>query len=572
MAGVPVSSGHAAPAVVDGSSSSGDVGAPVPLTGVSGSSEDAHPPSRTVSTSSADASLRMSTWFRERMGGELTGARRLVYVREILLMRHDALWAAAPDLSRCLNLVGIHHIKLGRPGCALRYDVIAALELERDRLEAMRERSQEQQVDAVAGSDAVSDDSDVIPVDEDDGREAASPPSAPPLQHRASERPRRQSSVVRPPADFAEAVGEADMALIELLLSGVAPPSVEQSLSPPGLKAFRLLRRAQQQSSSSSSSVPVSLPPVPVAPASVVPRQAAVPVASDARPASSSARHADIVHALPVVNTSRSVPRSSASVPLPRPSSVLFPRQVVFDGGDHSSDSEGDQEAVSHSSTDSGLPHAISSALVSMGVIEELASDNALLQTAAMVSPSSYQLYWSSHLGSIGDKKLFYEGNVLSLLLDAGSAGNLPLLLEVAARRWLSLYLVAAGMDWSSAQAWLPMARADGVTARQMHLMGRFAKANALPSHRAAAYSASTSDTYRGSSSRRGRASSRSPARSRSNSRGRGSGTSGSGSNSGTGSVPGASSSRKGKSNGKHRKGSGAGGNRSSDVPSAAQS
>ena len=284
------SAGHVASAPVDSSSSSGDVGGlPVSRTGVSVSAEDTHPPSRSASSSSADASWRMSTWIRERMGGE---SRSLVFVSELLLSRHTVLWALPRTCLAALTWWVFTCRSLGGLG------------------------AEPEDPQAVAHSVVVSD---VTLIDDAEASVPSLSLSSPPP--RAMERPRRQSAVVRLSADSAEAVSEAVMALVELLISGAASSAVEHSLSPAGLKVLRLFRLTQRQAASSSSSVPVSSSCTSGASCCDAWAKASACTCSS-EPSSSSVRLADIIQALPVVNLPRSGPLSSASASLPRPSSV----------------------------------------------------------------------------------------------------------------------------------------------------------------------------------------------------------------------------------------------------------
>lgn len=503
----------------------------------------------------AGASLRLDRWHEEQKVGEMTMDRRIQCIGELLAMQGDLLAASAADLTRCLSLLHLGRIKVGKAGSAERAAVPAILRSKVVQIQQLIEERGKEEQDALL--DVVdSDDTD----HDDQPQTLASPPSS-------SRPPRRQSSISRVSSldQPEDGVTEAEMTLIEMLLAGRVPLSAEASLSTTGAALLRLLQRQQPAASASS---PATVTP---APSASLPRTSLRGAVSSARldigksaastsTTSLSAGRANVISSLPIIDLSSSGPRPSAS--LPHASSHSVRRSVAFGsdaGVDGGEDSDGEPEVPPPTGTT--LPKSISLALVRMGVLEDLALDDALAQTAATVYPSSYQLFWSSREATITDKKLYYEGLVLSMLLDA--ADNSRLLLEIASRRWLSLSLVATGWDWGSAQAWLPLARTNGVTARQLQLMGRFAKASTHPA-RPATTSPTTSyskgSSYQRSSSRR--SSTRSSSRDRSGSRGRTSGGSSNNSSSNN-------SNNNTSNNTRQQRGAGARANRASDVPSA---
>lgn len=516
----------------------------------------------------AGASLRLDRWHEEQKVGEMTMDRRVQCIGELLVMQGDLLAASAADLTRCLSLLHLGRIKVGKAGSAERAAVPAILRSKVVQIQQLIEERGKEEQDALLA---------VVDSDHDTDHEEQQQALASPIS--STRPPRRQASLSRGSSlDHPEdGVTEAEMTLIEMLLAGRVPVSVEASLSTTGAALLRLLQRQQPAAPSATASPSAAVAP---APSTSLPRTFVRGTVSSARVdggeggygtststvASLSSRRANVIGSLPIIDLSSSGPRPSASSP--HASSHSARRSVAFgsdagDGGEQDSDVEPEDPPP----TGTTLPKSISVALVRMGVLEDLALDDALAQTAATVYPSSYQLFWSSREATITDKKLYYEGLVLSMLLDA--ADNSRLLLEIASRRWLSLSLVAAGWDWGSAQAWLPLARTNGVTARQLQLMGRFAKATTHPA-RPAATSAATSyskgSSYQRSSSRR--SSTRSSSRDRSGSRGRASGGSSSSNSSGSSSNSNSNSSN----NTRQQRGAGTRANRASDVPGAAAS
>jgi hypothetical protein len=269
------------------------------------------------------------------------------------------------------------------------------------------------------------------------------------------------------------------MALVELLLSGVVDARLQQSLSAAGR---RLLRSMQQTAATTTVSAAPSRS-VPPPPLSVVGN-------SGAAAAASASRRQRIVGSLPVIDLTGARPHSTVSS---RPLAQSTRRSISFDADPPSASDSSSPEPLSPSAD--GLPPSIVAALVRMGVPESLAVDDLLQQTAETVSPSSYQLYWSSRESAIGDKKLYYEGLVLSMVLDA--AGDTRLLLEVAARRWLTLSAVALGnRDWASAQAFLPLNRSNGLTARQIQLMEKYGRSSGHPVRSSSSSSSSSNSKW----------------------------------------------------------------------------
>ena len=501
------------------------------------------------------ASLRLDAWFQDRKQGPMTFGRRRDYVKELVLMRTDLIAASGTDLTRCLALVGIKGLALGKPGTTTRLSVIGVLQQKKRELDAEWEAG----MDSSDASAPLTDlDSVLVPV-ESKNSESSSSSSAPSSQTDIPRRTRRQSSVSRSPVPSSEAVSEAEMALIEIILAGGAE-ELEHRLSGTGKRWLRTLRPPQSvpaSTSSSSASVP-SISPVRASPSAL-----------------QQSRHSVIVDSLPDVRAPRSVPRASVPVPHHPATSTSMPRQVVFDSSSGSSESEGEREAVSRSSARSDIPDDMHGHLIYLGVPEGLATTNVLQQTASMVHPSSYRQYWSSHESAISDRRLYYEGLVLSMLLD--SAHDIPLLLEMASRRWLTLYLVSMGSsDWNSAQAFLPLATASGVTALQLLHMAKFAKGVARVA-RSSSSSAGKTLSYPRSASL---SSSRRPSVARKSGKkrtGRGSSSNDGNSSGGTNTSRSTSTRRNGSkdndyNNSRRRKGAGSEGDRPSDVPSAAVS
>jgi hypothetical protein len=543
------------------------------------------------------ASLRLDSWHEERKGGQVTIQRLIRYIGELLGMQTDLLAASASGLSRCLSMLDMRKVRVGKAGSMERALVLGLLEKKRDELHRQLEvRGKEEADTGLHDDDSDAEleagvDSHVV--SEDVRAVASTSPSAP--QHAPSSRhqrslvspssgrPRRQGSVAPSASQYEseDAVSDAEIVLVELLLSGEADPSRVVSLSPAGAKLLRSLKRqraiatpsASAATGSTSESAPIRSLVSALAPVVSVPRTSTstvLPVRAQHESATAgvaaAARRESVINRLPLFDLSRAAPRVSSSMP-----SMSFDpasRQVAFNP-DPGSDSE--TEPVSPGAAVGILPPALSGSLVRMGVLEELAVDDALLQTSATVYPSSYQSFWASRETSM-EKRLYYEGLVLSMLLDL--AANPSLLLEVAARRWLTLSLVASGCDWASAQAWLPLSRTNGVTARQVHLMGRFARATAVPGR----LSSSTAPaSYKTSSSKRQssrRSHGTSSARERSTSRGRaGRDTPGSGGGGGSsnGSSNGSNSNKSNNSK-RRQRGAGSGGQRAADVPSASGS
>jgi hypothetical protein len=101
------------------------------------------------------------------------------------------------------------------------------------------------------------------------------------------------------------------------------------------------------------------------------------------------------------------------------------------------------------------------------------------VQACNLVGPrGNFITYWTALFNGLGDRRdprTFYEGQVLSMLLD--SIHDPDFVGEVAARRWMTLHSVASGVQWAASEAILPLSAAPGFTARQQAAMQRYGRA-----------------------------------------------------------------------------------------------
>ena len=100
----------------------------------------------------------------------------------------------------------------------------------------------------------------------------------------------------------------------------------------------------------------------------------------------------------------------------------------------------------------------------------------------------SFENWWcanNGHLVKLGLGSTYYEGLVLSMLLDY--AADPAVWIEIASRRWLSVHLVAGCTPWAVARQTLPMTGLGNLPATVFSHLHRAAKMSSewLPAPRA---------------------------------------------------------------------------------------
>jgi hypothetical protein len=289
------------------------------------------------------------------------------------------------------------------------------------------------------------------------------PPSRPPARipstPTSARRSSRKSTSVRRSiiTDPDDAVTDAEVLLVELLLTlpREQRPARLKKLSKSAKALYRRLVTPQAQEATDPATTTV-LPPTDGQPASATP--AITP--------------ADIAAAL------RSLPQLSASTqpsrrprlqfqPAPSPSTLTAGATTDTSAPYYHRDrprsshleEDGDLDFDSkqpHHPTTSSDTAALTDLLIDMGVPEVLTSISVSEQKLPrMVHNQSIHSYWQAQLQSRTPDPLYYEGLVLSLLLDYSD--DTQVWRELAARRLYTLWLVHNGSQWSEAQAWLPM-------------------------------------------------------------------------------------------------------------------
>jgi hypothetical protein len=254
-------------------------------------------------------------------------------------------------------------------------------------------------------------------------------------------------------------VSDMEFNYVQLLLGDrrQATPSAISTLSSAGRKLYHQLLRGSSRSQ---------------------PPQVAV---STARSSSSSNHpHQSVLDRIPVI----SYPSSNHQVHHLRTdrghssSAALVPSASGDSSSSDDEDYSYDADATELGTAGLLVPPAVVKYLVRIGVEPSLADDSIADQSAQIVYPASYSAFWTSHKDTIKDMRLFYEGHVLSMLLD--NITDVELVTELAARRWFSLWLVANGRDWSEAQAFLPLSSTPGLTAKQLHLVRKYGKSHSV--------------------------------------------------------------------------------------------
>jgi hypothetical protein len=153
-------------------------------------------------------------------------------------------------------------------------------------------------------------------------------------------------------------------------------------------------------------------------------------------------------------------------------------------------------------STTSAPASALSRLLQRQGVPSGLIDVDVLSLAETEVGGMSFEQWWSaraSHIKTVSSS-VYYEGLVLSLLLD--HMDDPDVWTQVAARRWLTLNLVAnTKMRWDQARGLLPLGGVGGMPTNYVYELQRFAK-----SQQELSISMSSASSFRGRGGRgRGR-------------------------------------------------------------------
>jgi hypothetical protein len=111
------------------------------------------------------------------------------------------------------------------------------------------------------------------------------------------------------------------------------------------------------------------------------------------------------------------------------------------------------------------------------GVVDAMLTDDVLVMAQGQVAPTTFESYWTSHASGLlksSQVSAYYEGLCLSLLLD--HSGDPAVWMQLAARRWVSLNLVADGCTWDTARGLLPMTGLGNLPASLMTELYKAAK------------------------------------------------------------------------------------------------
>ena len=166
--------------------------------------------------------------------------------------------------------------------------------------------------------------------------------------------------------------------------------------------------------------------------------------------------------------------------PVPSAASELFPSSYGETESDVESQSDSDMGEVRQPShTPSQSQDELYRLLLRQGVAPDLATCTAFDVARGIVNRSSYEHYWSSQYEhSMGSKPLYYEGMLLSLILD--HKDNPLIWQELAVRRWCTLQFAAnkggTAEAWEFGRGFLPMSASADIPAHWMVALGKFAK------------------------------------------------------------------------------------------------
>jgi hypothetical protein len=422
--------------------------------------------------------LRLASFVDAFKGGAMDQSRRLEGLSRLLRLEDDIRRATTQDLSAALRVLRMKLSTTDREAVLQilaqerrkLIELVGAVDNDDDHTEEDEDHQQqdEDQADEAQSQGDEQPDQEEEKGDRHDSQplRGSRPTSHPSLSltssHRASSRLHRSSSGSGGLVEYGAGVSDQEFQLVQMM---VAAPSVvsltaKASLSHAGRKLLRQMSGQPSASSrsASSSSSSTALPRSAAPPPQRRRRGDDIPIVSYRLP-SPGRKAAATVHK-----------RQVRPLPIDDYSDTSLP-------GDDGSDGEVEEVDASGPLTDVIERDSVVAHLIGMGVDPSLAKDNIGAQVASLVYPNSHTSWWSSRRDTITDIRVFYEGQVLSMLLDHLPQDAAPLAHEIAARRWFTLLQVANNLGWSEAQAFLPLSASSGMTAKQLLLVRRFGKA-----------------------------------------------------------------------------------------------
>jgi len=203
---------------------------------------------------------------------------------------------------------------------------------------------------------------------------------------------------------------------------------------------------------------------------------------------SSTARSLKMTESVPTILPSQSARVQSASSrlhsaplpPAPPAASELFTPSYGETESDVESQSDSDMDEVRQpGQSTSQSQDELYRLLLRQGVAPDLATRTAFDVAKGIVNHSSYEHYWSSQYEhSLGNKPVYHEGMILSLILD--NRENPLIWQELAVRRWCTLQFAAnkggTAEAWEFGRGFLPMSSSAGIPAHWMGALGKSAK------------------------------------------------------------------------------------------------
>ena len=416
--------------------------------------------------------LRILSFVDRYKGGIMTDARRNTAITELLAASGDIRSATAQDLKAALRVLQISRLDV--TDRQLVVDHLTQL-LQQQSTDIETETEEEKETNCLSHPAAIipEEDSAVEESDINHNQQELNqqPMTLPRRSIRTSSIPHHSIHSYFPDNSSSSSrigISDEEWTIIKLLLAnrdGTIESEVVSSLSPSARKVWNELKV-------------VNTGPQPI------------PVPNQSQQSSTSSRnHNQLLNQLPSIDysTAANRPKIKKSSTSKRSTTTPIVKDASSDSNDDDDDDDDEKDNNIDDDDDSSITVStpdnsdslvispdITRKLIRMGVEPSLAKDNITQQTAEIVSPSSYTSFWIGQKDNKKDMKLFYEGYIISLLLD--NISNTSLVMELASRRWFSLWLVVNGSTWNEAQAFLPLSSTPGLTAKQQRLAQKFAK------------------------------------------------------------------------------------------------
>ena len=429
--------------------------------------------SASVAPSASVGELQVEGWVKKYQTGDLLfDSARLPGALEELRLAEPALKVTNKgSVLNVARLLGMGRMdKVGKPSSVDRIAVVEAIRRRRKELESSLAESDEDEAGTHLGDEQRDDDDNKEEEQAAEGEPNTPPRSSVPIERERSSSPRRtpasrRSGRARPvnvEGGLTEDEQDAVLAALKVPHNKV-PKDVLMGLSDTATRFYNDLRDHQRRSARSQPQVSFQQKPAAARSLRVTESVPTIVPPQSARVQSASSRF----HSAPLP-------------PVPSAASELFPSSYGETESDVESQSDSDTGEVRQPShTTSQSQDELYRLLLRQGVAPDLAACTAFDVARGIVNRSSYEHYWSSQYEhSMGSKPLYYEGMLLSLILD--HKDNPLIWQELAVRRWCTLQFAAnkggTAEAWEFGRGFLPMSASAGIPAHWMGALGKSAK------------------------------------------------------------------------------------------------